>query len=360
MRVTKLEVNLNNINYNVKKIKEYIGKDVELMPIVKAYGYGSFINYESDFLNQFNIVGVALLDEAIEVRNSGYKGDIFILYPLLEDELVIAIENGFIVNSSNFLTIDINKISSNNKIRTHIEIETGMGRTGLLKDDIDKYLNIINNNKNIILEGIFTHLSSSRTYYDFSIEQLNKFDDIVLYFENKGINFKYKHAICSGGLNDFKDYLYNMVRIGLILYGYYPNATIKQILKLKPAIKLKTKVTFLKEINKGDSVGYNRNFIAKKKSKIATIPFGFGDGLIGLETGEAYVIINSKKAKIIGICMDNMMLDVTNIDVNINDDVYIWDNELLTIEQVASWIPDLCSYEILSSISKRVEREIIK
>lgn len=360
MRSTKLEVNITNIKYNLIQIKKYVGKKVTIMPIIKANGYGSYINFNKDILNMFEIVGVALLNEAIQLRNSGYRNDILILYPMLEDELNIAIQNGFIVNSSNFLDIDMNKVYGTKRIRTHIEIETGMGRTGLTLNSIDNYINFIKNNSNIKMEGIFTHLSASHTDYDFSVNQLNNFNNVIFKFKNSGMNFKYIHAICSGGLKKFKNHLYNMVRIGLLIYGYYPNDSIKEIINLKPALKLKTKVTFLKEIDEGEYVGYNKNFIAKKKTKVATIPFGFADGLIGLETGKPYVIIKSQKAKIIGICMDNMMIDVTNINnIKLNDDVYIWDNKNLSVEEVASWISDLCSYEIISSISSRVDREFI-
>jgi alanine racemase len=128
-------------------------------------------------------------------------------------------------------------------------------------------------------------------------------------------------------------------------------------MNLEPSMLLKTNISFIKTIQKGDTVGYNKNFVAEKETIVATIPFGFGDGLLTLETGDPYVIIAGQKAKIIGICMDNMMLDVTNIlDVKVGDEVYIWDNQNLTIEQLGIWCNDVCNYEIMSSISERVPR----
>lgn len=354
MRSTQLIINLNNIEKNIDSIRKYLGNSVEIMPIVKANGYGTHLNYCADILNQFNYVGVALLDEAIQLRNNGYKNNIFILYPLSRLELKIAIKEKFIVNGSNiFELID----GSTGTIKIHLEIETGMGRTGLQESSIDQYIDMLKSNKNIIVDGIFTHLSSSGSDKLFSMNQINKFERIVKKFADNNINPNYKHICCSGGLKNYKDYVYNMVRIGLLIYGYYPNDSLKDEIDLKPSMTLKTDISFLKEINAGDTIGYNQNFIAKRKTLVATIPFGFADGLIGLETGKPYVIVKNKVAKIIGICMDNMMLDVTDIqDISIGDGVYIWDNDKLTIEEIGDWCNGICNYEVMTSITERVPR----
>ena len=358
MRSTQLVIDLKNIQYNIDSIKKYLGNDVEIMPIVKANGYGTHLNYCTDILNQFNYVGVALLDEAITLKKNGYVNNIFILYPLSQEELEIAINENFIVNGSNIFDISNNLKKG---IKVHLEIETGMGRTGLLEQNIDEYIKKLKANPNIIVDGIFTHLSSSGTDKIFSLKQINKFEKIVEKFSINGIETKYKHICCSGGLKKYKEYIYNMVRIGLLIYGYYPNDTLKKEIDLKPSMILKTKISFLKEIDIGDTVGYNQNFIAKEKTKVATIPFGFADGLIGLETGIPYVIVNNNKAKIIGICMDNMMIDVTNIqNINIGDEVYIWDNKELTIEEIGNWCNGICNYEVMTSITERVPRILKK
>lgn len=354
MRSTQLIINLNNIENNIDSIKKYLGSSVEIMPIVKANGYGTHLNYCADILNQFNYVGVALLDEAIRLKNNGYKNNILILYPLSRTELKIAIKEKFIVNGSNiFELID----DCTDTIKIHLEIETGMGRTGLQESRIDQYIDMLKSNKNIIVDGIFTHLSSSGSDKLFSMNQINKFERIVKKFADNNINPNYKHICCSGGLKNYQDYVYNMVRIGLLIYGYYPNDSLKDEIDLKPSMTLKTDIIFLKEINAGDTIGYNQNFIAKRKTLVATIPFGFADGLIGLETGKPYVIVNNKVAKIIGICMDNMMLDVTDIqDISIGDEVYIWDNDKLTIEEIGDWCNGICNYEVMTSITERVPR----
>lgn len=353
MRSTQMIVDLKSIKENIINIRKYVGNNVEIMPVVKANGYGTHLNYCPDILNEFNYVAVALLDEAIILRKNGYLNDIFILYPLSKDEIEIAIQENFIVNGSNIFEI---KDTFEKPIRVHVEIETGMGRVGVQEKNINEYIRKLNNNPNVLVDGIFTHLSSSKNK-EFSLKQINQFEEVVKVFSDHNINPKYKHICCSGGLVNYKDYIYNMIRVGLLIYGYYPNESIKGKIDLKPSMCLKTNISFLKKVDVGDTIGYNRNFVAKRKSLIATIPFGFADGLIGMETGLPCVIIRGQLAKIVGICMDNMMIDVTDIaEVKIGDEVYIWDNDKITIDEVGEWCNGICNYEVMASISERVPR----
>lgn len=359
MRSTQLIVNLKSIINNINEIKKYLGPNIKIMPIVKSYGYGSHINYCPEILNQFDYVGVALLDEAIELRKNGYKKDILILYPLSKEEFEISKKYDFILNGCNIFDI----IGNQDKVRIHIEIETGMGRTGIQLKDIDEYIKKLKKYEDILVDGIFTHLSSNNDT-DFSFKQIKLFEKAIKKINYNGIPLKNIHVSSSGGLKYLKycnNFQYNMVRIGILIYGYYPNDSLKDVFHLEPSMVLKTKVSFLKTIEKGETVGYNKDFIAKRRTVVATIPFGFSDGLLPLETGEPYVIIGKNKAKIIGICMDNMMLDVTDIpSIHIGQDVYIWNNKKLTVEQIGTWCNDISNYEVLCSISERVPRVLKK
>lgn len=351
MRNTQLIVNINSIESNIRKIKEYL-PDTKIMPIVKANGYGTFLNHCPDILNEFEYVGVALLDEAIELRKNGYKNKVLILYPLSQEEFEESKRYDFILNGSNIFDI----CDSKREVQVHTEIETGMGRTGIQEKDIDKYIINLKKHKNIQIDGLFTHLSTNSDE-KFSLKQIDLFNKSIEEFKSNGINPNNIHLSSSGGLKYHNPNLYNMVRIGLLIYGYYPNNNLKGILDLEPSMVLKSNISYLKTIEKGDTVGYNQNFTAEKKTNVATIPFGFADGLLTLETGEPYVIVNGQKAKIIGICMDNMMLDVTNIeDVKVGQEVYIWDNDKLDIDEVGKWCNGICNYEVMSSISTRVPR----
>lgn len=352
MRSTQLIVNLKSIRNNIHELKKYLGTDISIMPIIKSFGYGSHLNNCPEILNEFDYVGVAYLDEAIQLRSNGYKNNILILYPLSKGEFEISKNYDFILNGSNIFDL----ADDDTKVRVHTEIETGMGRTGLQLINIDEYIANLKRNNNISIDGIFTHLSTNSDN-NFSLKQINLFEQVVKKFNDNEIYPRNIHVCSSSGLKYYKNHLYNMVRIGLLIYGYYPNDSLKSEIKLEPSMILKTNISFLKTIEPGETVGYNQNFIAKRKTVVATIPFGFGDGLLTLETGEPYVIINACKAKIIGICMDNMMLDVTDIpNVQLGQEVYIWDNDKLTIEQLGIWCNDICNYEVMSSISERVPR----
>lgn len=352
MRATQLIVNLNNIKHNIIEIKKYLGNEINIMPIVKSYGYGSHLNECPEILNEFKYVGVAYLDEAIQLRMNGYENEILILYPLTMEEFEMSKKYNFILNGSNIFEL----INDDSKIKIHTEIETGMGRTGLQINKLDDYIKKLKKNSNIILDGLFTHLSTNLDY-DFSIKQINLFEQALNEFNKSNFFPEHIHIGSSGGIQFYKNNLHNMVRIGLLIYGYYPNDSLKNTLKLEPSMLLKTNISYIKTIGENETVGYNKNFIASKKTVIATIPFGFGDGLLTLETGKPYVIINDTKAKIIGICMDNMMIDVTEVpNVKLGQEVYIWDNKELTIEELGEWCNGICNYEVISSISERVPR----
>ena len=356
MRSTRLIVNLNCIEHNIKEIKRYLGEGITIMPIVKSFGYGTHINECPEILNQFDYIGVALLDEAIKLRKNGYENDILVLYPLSKEEYNLSKKYGFILNGSNIFDL----VNKEDKVKIHIEFDTGMGRTGVPQQDVDEYIEKLKEYKNITVDGTFTHLSTN-TDTEFSFKQIDLFDKNIKKLEENGIHPKNIHFGSSGSLKYYYDNLYNMVRLGILLYGYYPNDSLKEVISLQPSMTLKTNISCLKEIDIDETVGYNQNFVAKRKTKVATIPFGFGDGLLTLETGDPYVIINNQKAKIIGICMDNMMLDVTDIEnVQVGDDVYIWDNKNLTIEEIGKWCNGICNYEVMTSISERVPRILEK
>ena len=204
-------------------------------------------------------------------------------------------------------------------------------------------------------------MSSADFDFDYTEKQIEIFENATKQITSKIKDVKYIHCAASNGILNFEKSKYNLVRPGLILYGYEPFDNALSNIGLKPIAKLKSKITFLKEVEKGTSIGYSRKFITEKKSKIATIPIGYADGLNRLATNNGYVVINNKKAPILGnICMDSIMVDVTEIEnVHINTDVYIWDNEIIKLEDIANNCNTI-NYEIISTISSRVPRVFVK
>ena len=354
-RPTVMEINLNAFEYNIRKIQEYVGKDVKIIPVIKANGYGTYINKCIDLINKFEIIALATIDEGVDLRNLGYENEIFILNQPYKDEIEKIDKYKLIVGvSSNNFVEALGNFKSNFNI--HVEIGTGMGRTGINPKRVEEFINTIKKYDNIKIDGIYTHLSSADIDIEYTKKQLASFNIAVLKAKEILGDLKYIHASASNGILNFKDSYYNAVRPGIIMYGYKSAIDTLYKINLKPVSKLKSKIILLKNVGKNTSIGYSRSFITTRDTVVATVPMGYADGLRRKLSNKGYVVINGKKAPIIGnICMDSFMVDVTGLDVNEGDDVYIWDNENITLDEVAEMC-DTINYEIISTISYRVPR----
>ncbi|MDO4996444.1 MAG: alanine racemase [Bacilli bacterium] len=353
-RPTYLEINKTKFINNINKIKEYVGYK-ELMPVIKANGYGTYINKCIDIVNMFNIVAVARVDEAIELRNIGYNGEIF----LLNQASILELDDIYKYD----ITIGISDItfikSITNPVNCHLEIETGMNRTGVKVKDLDTVIDIINNNPNINICGIYTHFSSADDSSDYTNYQINNFREA--YNKLKSIyNLKYVHCSASNGLMNYKIDFTNLVRPGLIMYGYETFTGSNNIIPVEAIATLKSQITFLKEVDEGEAISYSRRYITDSTRRIATIPIGYADGLRRSMTNTGYVLVNNTKCKIVGsVCMDSCMIDVTNVDCKVGDTVYIFDNKNITLEDIAT-IYNTINYEVLCTISDRIKRKFIE
>ena len=356
MRQSTLEINTKNFKYNVEQIKKYVGESKILIPVIKASGYGTYINKRLELIKDFEIVAVAIVDEAVELRNIGYKGEIIVLNQPCVEEINSIIENNITVGSSNMDFI--NEIGKTNKeVKIHIELETGMGRTGIFLKNLQEDINIIKQYKNIIVDGVYTHLSVADYDEDFTNKQIDLFTKGAKIVKENFENIKYIHCQASNGLLNYKVDICNACRPGIILYGYEASNTTFDKIHLRPVAKLKSKISFLKEVEKGQSISYGRTFIADNNMKIATIGLGYADGIRRELSNKGSVVINGRKARIVGkVCMDSFMVDVTNIDCKLEDDVYIWDNKNVTLDEIAKECNTI-NYEIISTISSRVIRK---
>lgn len=358
MRPTVMEVDIDKFNKNINKIKKYVGDKI-IMPIIKANAYGTYINKNIDIINRFDIVAVAMVDEAIELRNLGYENEIFVLnQPYFEEIENIIKYNITIGISDNYFLEKMLTIEKN--VKVHLEIETGMNRTGIKIENLKNFVNRIKKNKNIIVEGCYTHLSSADCDKNYTNKQLEIFRDAVKFVEDEFNTIKYVHSSASNGLINYNDNISNVVRPGIIMYGYESFKNARKKIDVEPICKLKTKIIFIKEVEKDTSISYSRKFVTKNKMKIATIPIGYADGLRRQLSNKGTVIVNNQKVPIIGnICMDSCMIDVTDIEnVGVGTEVYIWDNNLRKLEDIANEC-DTINYEILSTISYRVQRIFI-
>lgn len=357
-RPTFLEIDLNALNFNINEIGKKVGKDVKLMPVIKANGYGTYINYRLDVLNKFDIVAVATVDEGADIRKIGYEKEIFILNQPYITEIPKITQYNLVVGVSSYDFV--NELAKTNKnVTIHIEIGTGMGRTGVHPYRIEKFLD--NLSSSIKVEGLYTHFSSADIDEQYTKEQLASFKVAVGKVEARLGKLKYLHTAASNALLNFPETYFNLVRPGIILYGYKGEDDTYEKINLKPIAKLKSKITFLKVVDAGTSIGYGRSYITDKETKVATIPLGYADGFRRTFSNGWHVLINNEKVPIIGkICMDSFMADVTSLkNVKIGDEVIIWDNKNITIDDLANKC-DTINYELLCTISSRVPRKFIK
>lgn len=335
---TNLRINVETMKENLDNIQNAIGSDIEIMPIVKGHAYGIGFRPVSEVINKYNIVGVATVAEALTLKKY-YDGNIFLLYqPCLEDIPYIC-ENNIIVGVANNVQFlqELNKRAFN-PIKIHLNIETGSGMLGIKLDELKEYCEKVKSFENIIVEGIYMHYSCTESDIsediEFSNNQSKDFEQAIKIAEDILGDIKYKHAGCSSATFLQPTTRYNMVRIGMLFYGYYPSDNIKPFVKIKPALKLTTKINQITDYPEGYSIGYGRKYITTKPTKVATLAGGYVDGIHRSLFEKGSVVINKQKAPIISTpCMDITMVDISDIngEIKYGDEVALWDNHIITI-----------------------------
>ena len=234
-----------------------------------------------------------------------------------------------------------------------------MSRLGFDLEHLQDSLKIIKEYPAIVIDGIYTHLSSADSDKEYTIEQINKFKQAIKIANFLNIAPNYIHALSSAGIVNFPEYQFNMVRVGNILYGYHPDKEIREKINLKPCSKLTAKIVHIAKYQKGTKISYNGTYTLDKDSEVATVQIGYADGLFRALSNKYEVKINNKKCKILGnICMDMLMCDITDVEnVKLFDEVTIFDFDD-SIYKMAEMINTI-DYEILSKLSSRVERKYI-
>ena len=362
---TVLEINLNAIVHNLNFYKSRLEPRTKIMVMVKAFGYGSGSYEIAKALSHQKVdyLGVAFADEGIALRNTGISTPIIVMNPEssaftamaaynLEPEIYSAKE------LRAFIGVAQQKNLSNYPI--HIKLDTGMHRLGFMENQLDELIDLLRNNNLVSVKSIFSHLSSSDVpeYRDFTLGQIDNFDrwseKLIAELEIQPL----RHILNTSGIYNFPQAQYDMVRLGIGLYGVGNDENERK--QLETVGTLKTVILQIKDIEPGESIGYSRRFIATEKIRIATLPIGYADGIPrawGNQKG--YVTINGKKAVITGtISMDMMMVNVTGIDCKEGERAVIFGKSPSVVEMAAALgtIP----YEILTSISQRVKRVFYK
>ena len=366
LRDTIVEVNLDNIAYNVKKIKEIIGDEVFIAAVVKAngYGHGAVDIAPTIMENGGDYLAVATLTEALELRNHYEDYKIMIMGYTPDEYLDYVVNNNItqtIFSLKQAKILDDAGKKYNKQPVVHIKYDTGFNRLGFKDcqesiDEIDKIFEL----ENVNVEGIFSHFALAGRKED--DEQYSKLMNAIKQLEDRGRKFKFKHICDSISGIDYPEYRLNMIRPGAILYGLksYKDESIA----LKQALTFKTKIYYIKTLEAGEGVSYDYLWKADKKRIIGTLPFGYADGYPRNLRDKGEVTIHGKKAPIIGvICMDQCMVDLTDIkEAKVGDEVIIYGDgteNTFDIHQI-SQLAGTNKNEIVCRITRRTPRVYIK
>ncbi|MCJ8152861.1 bifunctional UDP-N-acetylmuramoyl-tripeptide:D-alanyl-D-alanine ligase/alanine racemase [Chryseobacterium sp. SSA4.19] len=363
---TVLEINLNAVLHNINFHKSLLKPSTKMMAMVKANAYGLGSYEISEFLQHHHIdyLGVAFVDEGVELRKKGITVPIVVMNPEQHSyEAVIQYNLEPEIYSFRVLELfheAIRKSGYDGEYPIHIKLETGMHRLGFKDNELDHLSNILSN-KNLKVQSIFSHLSSSDLpdEKEFTLNQLKIFEQNSAYLIQKLGYVPIRHVLNSSGITSYTDHQYDMVRIGIGMLGESPNSRIQK--QLHSVVSFKTVISQISTVEEGESVGYSRRFKADQPTQIATIPVGYADGIprmIGNQTGN--VGIHKTLAPIVGsICMDMMMINIDHIPhVKEGDPVTIF-NSKPSLKEFAAYCQTI-TYEVLTSISPRVKRIYIK
>lgn len=362
-------INLDNAVKNMEGFKSLINKDTKIMAVIKADGYGHGAVAIANKLKHLPYLAgfaVATAEEAFELREAGITNPILILgYTFKEDyEKLIELDVRMAVFTDEMIEDIVEAATKiDKKAIVHIKLDTGMSRIGIQADDegLD-FVKRVNANGSLILEGMFTHMArADETDKSKANRQIELYNEFCLKLKKDNIEIPICHVSNSASILELPHANMNMVRAGITLYGLWPSDEVsKDIIPLYPMMRLVSHVSFVKTLKSDREISYGGTYTTKKDTVIATIPCGYADGIPRGLSNKGYVLIHGKKAPITGrVCMDQFMVDVTDIDnVNVRDEVVIIGTQgdnTITAEEVGD-ISGRFNYELVCEISKRVPR----
>lgn len=366
LRPTWAEIDLGAFRHNFREIKRKLRKGISLLPVVKADGYGHGMEEiaRASLSCGAKLLGVANIEEGIFLRKRGITAPILILgsvYPLSNFSYILRYNLSPTICSLQ-ASEELSRIAKRRrrKVRVHIKVDTGMGRIGISAQNAASLVKRVVQLPGVLVEGIFTHLAAADSDYEFTMEQIRKFQSVTDGLKRDNISIKYIHAANSTAILAYPDAHFNLARPGISLYGLVPFEGAEREIDLKPVMQLKTRIVFIKRVKKGTSISYGRTWKAKRESIIGTLPIGYADGYSRLLSNRGEVLICGKRVPIVGrVCMDMCMVDVTPPpDVKVGEEVVLIGSqgkERITADEIAK-LTGTITYEVVCGISKRVPR----
>jgi alanine racemase len=363
IRPTYLEVDLAQLGRNLQAIRAQVSP-AKVMIVVKANAYGHGLTEVSKYLaSQADFIGVAVLEEGILLREIGIAAPILVLGGIWSNQIPQYIEHDLTLTASVERLEQIAQAAGNlhKPARVHLKIDTGMERIGVhyynaqaLQEAALQY------DRNVVVEGIYSHLANSdASDLSHARLQLERFNEVLGFYKKRGIPMPMRHIANSGAILQLPESYFDMVRVGILLYGVYPSAEVRRTLKVSPALSWKSRVVYFKVTKPGHPVSYGSTWESDHLVRIVTIPVGYGDGYFRSMSNKAQVIINRKKYPQVGrVCMDQIMVNIEADSAYNGDDVILIgrsEGEQITVEDLAEWAGTI-PYEILTNINTRVPR----
>lgn len=368
IRSAWVEINLDNLANNIREVKRLTKSGALVTAVIKAdgYGHGAVKIGQTLLENGADRFAVAVVDEAIELRKAGFQVPILVLGytdPARASEVIKYDLEQTVYSLDLARSLSEEAVREGTLVKIHIKLDTGMGRIGLQPNhQTIAMIKEINELPGIELEGIYTHFAvADEADKSYTLQQFEKFQWVLLQLETHNIKPRIRHTANSATIIDLPTMHLDMVRAGIMLYGLAPSHEVMlEDVNLLQVMSFKTRISHVKEIEKGDSVSYGRKFIANGKTKIASLPIGYADGFTRLLSGKAEALVHGKRVPLVGsICMDQCMIDVTGIaDVHVGDEVVIFGpqgNEMIHIDELATSLGTI-NYEIVCMIMRRIPR----
>ncbi len=363
---TYATIDLAALAYNLSRIRGRVSNNCSILAVVKAnaYGHGAVDVSRALVLAGVTRLAVATVHEGIALREAGINGDILVLGALLDTHVqeLFPYRLTPVINEQRLLPQLAKEAEAANKpLSIHIKVDTGMGRLGLPASELMTFLDAFPRWKSLRIEGFMTHLADSDGDDSSHTEQqLKSFRGLLEQVEQRGMSVPFVHVANSAAIIRYPQSHFSMVRPGIMLYGYHTLPDAVPCPQLQPVLSLRTTVMQLRTIKPGETVSYNRTFVAKRPSTIAVLPIGYADGYNRQLSNKGFVLIDGKRAPIVGlICMDMTMVDVTDIpSVRVGDSVTLigrQGQEAIWADEIAGWT-DTIPYETLCAIGSRIPR----
>jgi len=369
LRPTWAEIDLNAIAHNIKQIRSLTRASTKFMAILKANAYGhGILEVARVCVNQgVEFLGVALLDEALHLRESGITTPVLILGYTPPSALDAVVEYGFRQTIFDPVAAELlseRAIRKGRKAFVHIKVDTGMSRTGFFTDhEAVQTVARICNLPGLTVEGVFTHLATADSLdEEFTRVQLQRFSDFLQALKDTGVEIPIRHAANSAGIAFYPEAHYDLVRAGINIYGLRSSLERESGLDLIPAMRLKSRVVMVKEVPESTKVSYGCTYVTSNRTRIATVPIGYGDGYTRAYSNHAWAMVRGHRVPLIGrVCMDYCMFDATAVDdIQVGDEVILFGRpeDLVTADELAGIIGTI-NYEVVCLLNSRVPRVYI-